>query len=339
MRLRPDQLTQNLVKGLLPVYIVSGDEPLLVQECSDAIRLSCRQQGFSREVLQVDASFDWNELLNCANAMSLFAERKLIELRMPTGKPGKVGSEAISEYINNASTDNVLLVTSNKVESTATRSKWYKSIESAGASIQVWPISAKELPQWIGRRLQLAGLKASPDAIEMLSERIEGNLLAAVQEIEKLKLLALTDIIDIETIASAVASSARYDVFGLADRALEGDARGSIRMLQGLRAEGTELTFILWALSKELRTLLQCKTLVDQGENIDRALQNARVWDKRKPLYKKAISRLSSKKLQQLINLASDVDRSIKGIKKANSWDLLEQLILKFAGKEIFPTV
>ncbi|MFT5691825.1 MAG: DNA polymerase-3 subunit delta [Oceanicoccus sp.] len=339
MRLRPDQLAQNLKKGLLSIYIVSGDEPLLIQECSDEIRLHCRKQGFSREVLHVDTSFDWNELHNCSNAMSLFAERKLIELRMPSGKPGKVGSEAISEYINNASPDNVLLVISNKIESAATRSKWYKNIESAGAGIQVWPISARELPQWIGRRLNQAGLKASPEAIALLSERIEGNLLAAVQEIEKLKLLAPSDIIDVDTITNAVANSARYDIFGLTDRALEGDAQGSVRMLQGLRAEGTELPIILWALSKELRILLQCRAQLDQGNDIERALQNMRVWDKRKPLIKKAISRLNKNNLRQLLSLATDVDRSIKGIKKGNSWDLLEQIVLMLAGTQVFAAI
>lgn len=332
MRLRPDQLSQNLNKALLPVYIVSGDELLLVQECADAIRLKCRQQGFSREVLPVDASFDWNELLASANAMSLFSEKKLIELRMPSGKPGKNGGQILTEYTSNASPDNVLLIICNKIDSASTRTKWYKNIEAAGAAIQVWPVTAQELPQWISRRLQQVGLRADTNAIQIISERVEGNLLAAAQEIEKLRLFTESDTVDADTVAAAVANSARYDVFGLVDRALEADAGGCLRMLQGLRAEGTEPTVILWALSRELRTLIQIDEQLSSGNGIDRVLQNFRVWDKRKALIKNALKRLSRQKFSHLIKLSNTIDQSIKGISKANKWDLLERLVLELAG-------
>lgn len=335
MRLRPDQLSQNLSKGLLPIYIASGDETLLVQECCDAIRSSCRKQGFSREVLDVDKSFDWAELFASANAMSLFSERKLIELRMPTGKPGTEGSKALVEYTANASPDNVLLIISNKVESSATRSKWYKAIENGGAAIQCWPIDARSLPRWIGQRLNQVGLKASNDAIQMLAERVEGNLLAAVQEIEKLRLYIEGDTVDADTIRAAVSDNARYDVFGLVDRALEGDASSSLRMLQGLKAEGTAAPAILWALSRELRTLCQCAEQLQQGNGIDQVLQSQRVWDKRKPLIKSALRRLKLKQLRQLIKLANQIDQAIKGMVKKQSWDLLEQLVLALAGKPL----
>ena len=332
MRLRSDQLQQNLSRGLSLLYIVSGDESLLVQECCDLIRRQCRQQGFSREVLHVDGNFDWNELLASANAMSLFSERKLIELRMPSGKPGDAGGKALTEYANSASADNVLLIICNKLEASSTRTKWYKNLETAGVAIPCWPIDVKQLPGWIGQRLQQAGLKANSEAIQMLADRVEGNLLAAVQEIEKLRLYTDADIIDAETITAAVADNARYDVFGLVDRALEGDASASLRMLQGLKAEGTESTVILWALSRELRTLCHCSEQLQQGNAIDRVLQNQRIWDKRKSITKKALSRLRVKQLQQLIKLANQIDQSIKGMNKHNSWDLLAQLVATLAG-------
>lgn len=335
MRLRPDQLTAQLSKQLSPIYIVSGEENLLVQESCDSIRRHCRQQGFSREVLYVETGFDWSELLDSANAMSLFAERKLIELRMPNGKPGDAGGKALTQYAANASPDNVLLIICNKLESASTRTKWYKTIEAAGCAIQCWPIEAKQLPRWINQRLEQAGLKASNEAIQLLAQRVEGNLLAAAQEIEKLKLYTDQSVIDSDTVLAAVADSARYDVFGLVDCALEGDCKASLRMLRGLKAEGTEPPVLLWALSRELRTLYHCAEQLEQGNGIDRVLQNQRVWDKRKALIKKALQRLRLKQLQQLISNAHQIDLASKGMSKANNWDLLEQLVASLAGARL----
>ncbi|MEE8059211.1 MAG: DNA polymerase III subunit delta [Pseudomonadales bacterium] len=336
MRLRPDQLQQNLNSNTLqPIYIVSGDETLLVQESCDAIRSSCRQQGFSREILYVESGFDWDELLASANAMSLFSERKLIELRIPTGKPGDKGGKALVAYTANISPDNVLLIICNKLESASTRTKWYKAVESAGVSIQCWPIDARNLPRWINQRLNQVGLKANAEAIQMLAERVEGNLLAAVQEIEKLHLYAEANVIDVDTVSAAVADNARYDVFGLVDRTLEGDATSSLRMLHSLKAEGTEPPVLLWALSRELRTLYHCAEQIQQGNGIERILQNQRVWDKRKPLIKNALRRLTVQQLQLLIKLAHQIDQSVKGMVKKQSWDLLEQLVLALAGRPV----
>lgn len=335
MRLRPDQLAQSLSKGLQAIYIVSGDETLLIQECCDAIRGHCRQQGFSREILTVDTSFDWSELTASSSAMSLFAERKLIELRIPSGKPGKEGSEALRHYTENLSPDNVLLIVSGKIDSASTRSKWYKTIETAGAAIQVWPISPKDMPRWIHNRLSSAGFTADQAAVQMLAERVEGNLLAAVQEIEKLRLFVEGNTIDINTIASAVSSSARYDVFGLVDTALDGDNSACIRMLSGLKAEGVEPPILLWALSRELRTLYHCQEQINQGNGIDRVLQNQRVWDKRKGLIKAALQRLKLNDLNKLIKHCAQIDLTIKGVTTGNSWDLLEQLVLDISGNHM----
>jgi DNA polymerase-3 subunit delta len=335
MQLRADQLQNQLNKQLSLLYIVSGEESLLVQECCDTIRLHCRKQGFSREVLHVETGFDWNELLASANTLSLFSERKLIELRLPTGKPGDAGGKALSEYAANASPDNVLLIICNKLESSSTRSKWYKNVEAAGSAIQCWPIDAKQLPRWISQRLSQAGLKANADAIDMLAQRVEGNLLAAVQEIEKLRLYTDSDVIDVDTIVAAVADNARYDMFGMVDRAMAGDISASLRMLRGLKAEGSEPPVLLWSLSRELRTLYQCAEQIEQGNGIDRVLQNLRVWDKRKALTKQALSRLRLKQLRKLIDLAYQIDLAIKGMSPNNPWDLLEQLVTTLAGARL----
>ncbi len=336
MKVGPEQLKQQLKKNLQPIYITHGDEPLLVQECCDTIRSHCREQGFSeREVLNVEAGFDWQNLLASASAMSLFSDRKLIELRLPTGKPGDAGGKTLVEYAGIAPADNVLLIICGKLEGSSTRTKWYKSIEAAGAAVQIWPVDARQLPQWLEQRLAQLKLSASPDALQMLAERVEGNLLAAVQEIEKLRLYAEGDTVDVDTITATVANNARYDVFGLVDRALQGDAGGSYKMLQGLKAEGTEAPIVLWALSREIRTLAQCAEQLEQGNGIERVLQNQRIWDRRKPITKAALKRIRAKNFRKMLQLATLIDQSIKGMNKLNSWDLLAQLTLGLAGKPI----
>lgn len=334
MKLRPDQLGSKLDQGLAPIYLVSGNETLLVQECCDAIRRRCRQQQFSREVLHVEKGFDWNELLASAAEMSLFSEQKLIELRMPTGKPGDAGSKALVQYAanaakDNAPTENVLLIICNKLESATTRSKWHKAVDANGVTVACWPVEARQLPRWINQRLQQAGLSASHDAVQILADRVEGNLLAAAQEIEKLKLYGDGEVIDADRIIASAANNARYDLFALVDKALQGDSPNSLKMLRGLRAEGTEPPVVLWAFSRELRTLYRCAEQIEGGNGIDRVLQNQRVWDKRKALTKAALHRLKSAELRSLIKLANHVDQTIKGLNRGNSWDLLEQLVLR----------
>lgn len=336
MRLRIDQLAKQLSGGLLPVYIVSGDETLLVQEACDAIRKSCREQGFTeREVLHVDTGFDWQELHSHANALSLFSDKKLIELRLPNGKPGDAGGKALTGYTSSPSPDNVLLIICNKLDASSTRTKWYKTVESAGASIQTWPIPPQQLPQWIRQRLSQAGLTADQDVCDLLAARNEGNLLAAVQEIEKLKLFSDSGSLDLNTVSSVVADNARYDVFTLVDRAMQGDAATSLKILRGLQAEGTDVLSILWALSREIRVLSQCANEVEQGNGIEQVLQNQRVWDKRKALTKTALKRLPLKTLHQLLRLANQIDQAAKGMEKDNPWDMLSRLTLDFAGKPV----
>ncbi|MCP8897924.1 DNA polymerase III subunit delta [Gilvimarinus xylanilyticus] len=332
-KVRPDQLARAASQSLAPIYLISGDEPLLVQEACDSLRHIAREQGFSeRELHHVDPSFDWGQLHTAATSLSLFASKKLIELRLPTGKPGDKGARALGEYAQTPSDDNLLLIVSGKLDSSTTRSKWYKALDNAGVHVPIWPIDPPQLPRWIEQRMQKAGLSADSGAIDLLASRIEGNLLAAVQEIEKLKLLAPEGRVDAELMASVVADSARYDVFGLADRALAGDARGAVKSLQGLKTEGTEAPAILWALTRDIRQLLQVTSLIEQGKHPDWAMKQAKVWGKRQGLFGGALRRLKRPHLELLLRQANGVDRAIKGMRNADPWDDMLDLVLTLSG-------
>jgi DNA polymerase-3 subunit delta len=326
MRLRPEQVQKHIAQQVAPVYLLSGEEILLVQECADAIRAGCRAQGFSeRQVFHVDARFDWQIVDDEISAMSLFADKKLIELRLPTGKPGDAGGATLEHYVQNPNPDTVLLVICDKMDSSTTRTKWYKAIETHGVAVPVWPIEPAQLPRWIEQRLRQLGLTASPDAIQLLAERVQGNLLACAQEIEKLALYTDASHIDLDVVAAAVADSARYDVFGMADQALAGQTAGALRALAGLRGEGEEPPVILWALTKELRILSE---FVEQGLSPDRAIDSAGVWEKRKPLVRQALQRVSRAYVTKLLTLAQQVDAAIKGAAPDDPWLLLDRLVL-----------
>jgi DNA polymerase-3 subunit delta len=329
VQLRPENLGPHLAKQLLPVYLVSGDEPLLVQECCDQIRAKARADGcIERQIIEGGAAkFDWSALRHGATEMSLFAERKLIELRLPSGKPGAEGSKAFSEYLEIASGDDVLLIIAGKIDKQSQNSKWHKALDKAGATIQIWPIKTQELPRWMQQRLKVAGLDIDREALQLLCDRIEGNLLAAVQEIEKLKLLAKNNHITTDTVTASVSDNARYNVFGLADNALKGDATASLRMLHGLRSEGVEATVALWALAREIRTLYEAQLDCDQGNSPQQALNARKVWNNRMPFMQAALSRHSSDSLAGLIEQAAMVDGSIKGYADGSPWDRLERLV------------
>lgn len=332
-KLRPDQLKAALNKKLSSAYIVSGDEPLLAQEACDSIRQAARKAGFTeRELHHVEAGFDWDQLLTSANSLSLFAERKIIELRIDNGKPGDKGSKALVSYCERLPEDTLLLITLPKLDGASQRSKWFKAVEKVADFIQIWPITGPQLPRWIDQRIAQAGMSASPEAVEILAARIEGNLLAAAQEIEKLKLLAGDGQITADLIASSVADSARYDVFSLTDKALHGDARSAVKTLHGLKGEGTDATVILWALAREIRTLCQIANNMQQGQGFDQAAKSAGVWDKRKALVSNALRRLKLNQLQMLLRKANGVDKSIKGLRNADVWDELMDLTLNLSG-------
>ncbi len=335
MRLRQDQLPQQLSKQLLPVYLVSGDELLLRQESCDLIRRHCRDSGFGeREVYEVDNSFDWGRLSGASHELSLFAERKLIELRL-TGKAGKEGSAALCDYLEHADDSNVLLISCPRMDRSALNAKWAKAVDKAGAVIQVWPVDRAQLPRWLDQRFKAAGLNADRQALELLADRVEGNLLAAAQEVEKLRVLSDGAQISADMVAATVASSARYDVFKLIDNALKGDAATALHMLHSLQAEGAEGIPLLGAISREIRILFGLASAVAAGGGIERALDEARVWDKRKPLYKAVLQRLPRQRLGELLQNAARIDLAQKGQSPEDPWLLLGQLVAALAGREL----
>ncbi|MBR9911846.1 MAG: DNA polymerase III subunit delta [Gammaproteobacteria bacterium] len=331
--LPPEQLNRALGRGLTAAYLVSGDEPLLVQEACDSIRAAARKDGFSeRELHHVGPDFDWNVLLTSVNSLSLFAERKIYELRIANGKIDEAGNKALQHYCERPPEDNLLLIVLPKLSKGAQRSKWYQAIDACGTVVQVWPISPQQLPGWLDKRIKQAGLRADPDTIDLLAARTEGNLLAAVQEIEKLKLLCEDDFISADIVAGAVADSARYDVFSLVDKALHGDARAAVKTLHGLKGEGTDATVVLWALAREIRTLSQIAHGLENGQSFDRIARSSGVWDKRKPLVSRAAKRLRSNQLQLLLRKANSVDKTIKGLRSGDAWDELMDLVLNLSG-------
>jgi len=334
MRLKPEHLAKHLQQSTLsPVYFITGDESLIVQESADAIRSNARQQGFSdRELFHAEANFDWNQLLIEANSMSLFAEKKILEVRLPTGKPNDKG-KAFLEYAAKPPADTLLLIIGPKIDATTLRSKWAKTLESCGTLIQVWPVNAAQLPNWIKRRLRQADIRASDQAVEVLADRVEGNLLAAAQEIEKLRLLAIDGEVDAQTMSTVVADSARYNVFNLVDKILEGDSQTVARNLRGLQDEGAEPGAILWALGRELRLLIKASEAVGRGEHLDWALGNLKVWDKRKPLVRNALQRIKPAHLKLMLRQCGGIDRAIKGMSDASPWEELTSLALGFSGQ------
>ncbi len=332
MRLRLDQLDKHLGSALVPVYLISGDEPLLVQEAADAIRAAARSQNYTeREVLDADTAFNWGALRGASQSMSLFSDKKILDLRI-AGKAGREGSLAICEYCDSASDDTLLLITCGRLDRASLGTKWVKSVEKRGALIQIWPVERQQLPNWLQQRAQKRGLNIDRPALEVLADRVEGNLLAAAQEIEKLHVLAGDKTVSADAVDSLVASSARYDVFKLIDCVLQGQTSTALRMIHSLHGEGAESIPLMGAISKELRSLHQCAQLLATGNGIERVLENAKVWDKRKPLYKQALQRLPLTQLATLLAFAQDIDLCQKGQRAGNPWEMIDQLVCQLAG-------
>ena len=338
MKLYPDKLAAQLNKGLSRAYIVSGDEPLLVQESCDLIRAGLKARGFAeRDLFHVEAGFDWNSLLFSANSMSLFSQQRLIEVRLASGKPGDAGGKALIQLVSQLNEDTVLLLVLPRLDQSSQRTKWFKTIESDAAFVQVWPIEARELPRWLDARFRQAGLKATRDAVRIMATRLEGNLLAAVQEIQRLKLIVSGREVDVEDVIDGVADSARYDVFKLIDAAMLGDMNRCVRMTTGLKAEGVEPLFVVNMLSRELRSLESMKSQVINGKNQREVFKKARVWDKKVPMVTRCLERHDLRKLQELQVSLGTIDRMVKGIVAGEAWQELQTVILDLAGATLMP--
>jgi DNA polymerase-3 subunit delta len=334
LKLRVDQIAQHLQGGLKPVYLLSGDEALQMMEVSDAIRRAARAAGYSdRQVLEVDSSFDWRDLGGLSSNLSLFAELKLIDLRIPTGKPGRDGAAALGDYCNNLPADTILLISSGKLDAAQTKSKWYQTIEKVGATVQIWPVDIGQLPQWIVQRARALGFDLSVDAAQLLSERVEGNLLACAQELEKLKLLYPQQAqLGFDEVDQASGESSRYNIFTLVDAALAGERARVCRIMSGLEGEGVEPVQVAWALDREIRMMATISEAVARGERPEQAMTQQHVWQKRKPLVQAGLQRHPVKRWRQLQLRMGRLDRLIKSSEQGNSWDELLQLSLIIAG-------
>ncbi len=340
MKINFNNLEHHLSSSLQAIYIVSGDEPFQVQQAVKMIRDKARELEYSnRDLLFVEKGFSWHEFSMSNDSLSLFAEKKIIELRMLNGKPGKEGGKILQEYCDNISTDTLLLIITNKLEKATTQTKWYKSIVNAGVAVTIWPIEGDELRRWVSSRLKLRNLTATQDALLLLIDRVEGNLLAADQEIEKLALICTSGEVTLDTVELTVADSARYDLFKLVDAALNADLQHITRILYGLKAEGITPILVNWAISREIRSLLKMKTSLDNGNALEQIFRQNGVWDKRKSMLRNALTRHSVASLQALLRKANKTDRIIKGNEIGNIWDELLQLSLGIAGLRYLPAM
>lgn len=330
MNLRPDQLAASLTKPLALVYLVSGDEPMQKMEATDLLRKTCRDQGYSeRETFEVDANFDWHQFTEAAASMSLFAEKRVLDLRLPSARPGKQGSQALKQYLSNPAPDTLLLITCGKLDASAKNSAWYKALEHSGVVIQCWPVAVDKLHAWVQRRFQSRDMQADREVVDYVCQHVEGNLLAAAQEIDKLHLLLGSGKIAIENVRNAVTGNSRFNVFELADCVLKGEQTRVLTILGGLRAEGVEPILILWALTKDIRLM---NTVAADLSTADYVLARAGVWKSRLGLFRTCLSRHGRKTLRELLKFCARIDGMTKGVEKANVWDEIQQLSHRLAG-------
>jgi DNA polymerase III subunit delta len=323
MQLRAGELGAQLAKSLLPAYVIHGDEPLLALEAADAVRAAARRAGYSeRDLLEPGRGFDWSEFTHATLSMSLFAEKKIVELRLPSGKPGNPGGEAIAAYCERPNPDQLLLVTLPRLDRSGQGSPWFNALARLGAIVDVWPIDRARLPAWIAERLARQQQRASREVLEFLAERVEGNLLAAHQEVQKLALLAPAGELSLEAVQSGVASVARYDPYDAAQALLSGNLGRYARVIEGLRAEGEAPPFVLFVLSSALFALQEVSRGGSAERIFNRTLRRA---------VEGALGRFTPKRIDRAIVQAAQIDRTIKGVAPGDPWESFIRLGLNLA--------
>jgi DNA polymerase III subunit delta len=333
MRIGTEQLQQHLARDLKPLYAVFGDEELLALEAADRIRARARADGYTeRQVLTADSGFRWSELAFAGNSQSLFAARRILELRIPTGKPGNEGAEALQRYCQALPPDTVTLVQLPGIEWRAQKTGWFESLEHAGVAVEAKAVSRKALPDWLAGRLRAQNQDADRETLEFIADRVEGNLLAAHQEVQKLALLLPAGTVAHEQVREAVLDVARYDVFNLGEALLEGDVLRLARMIDGLRSEGTAPPLVLWAIAEEIRTIGRVLEAVAAGKTPSQMWRELRVWgSNHQALMQQNLRRYSREQVEAGIAHAARVDRMVKGLIRGDLWDELLQLALRFA--------
>ncbi len=334
MQLRPDQLAAHLRRQTLaPVYFISGDEPLQQLECGDQLRAAARAGGYAeRVVLDVDKDFAWDSLTRTLAERSLFGDRQLVELRMTTPRPGREGGKVLADCAGQAAEDKLLLIRAGKLDKAALQTKWLRAIEKAGVLIRVWPIAPAQLPDWIQRRMQALQKQISAEAARLIAERVEGNLLAARQELEKLALLIDKDTIEIEDALGAVADSARYDVFAMIESACLGDARRALLMLNGLRREGGEPLALFGALMWEFRRACSMAAELEAGAGLGELFARYKIWQQRQRPLGAVLKRHSAARLRRLLRHCAAIDKTLKSSRREEGWDQLGALLLAISG-------
>ena len=345
MQLAANQLAHHLQKGLRPLYTLHGDEALLVQEAADAIRAAARAQGFSERTVHAvaGARFDWSAVLAAGQSMSLFAERQIVEIRIPSGKPGKDGGAALQQLAESAAgnTDVLTLVLLPRLDRQTKSGAWFSALDGAGATVQIDPVERAALPQWIAQRLaaqqqRVVAGEEGQRALAFFADRVEGNLLAAHQEIAKLALLYPAGELSVEQIEAAVLNVARYDVFKLSEAVLDGQRARVQRMLDGLQAEGEAEVLVHYALAEDIRALKRVKDAVGEGRPLPMALREQRVWGLRERLFERVLPRLTDMQLANLLHAAHQVDGIVKGLKHPGwpqePWPALHRLAQSLCG-------
>lgn len=336
MKLPADRLASHLARGVGPLYILSGDEPLLVDEALGLLRERARAAGCGeREVHVVERGFDWAALGVGMKSLSLFSSRRLVELRLPGGKPGDEGARFLAELAGQPGADHVCVVVLPALNATAQRAKWAAALAASGVWVELRTPTQAQLPGWLQRRLEAAGLRAEPAAVELLATLVEGNLLAAKQEIDKLGLLAGPAGVTPALVREAVADGARFDIFQLSDAALAGDAARAARVLAGLRREGQSEVLVLWALARDILSLADVLVRVAGGSSPERAMQEAGIWRSRQEAFGRAARRCRGTDLARLLRSAALADRVVKGLRPGNPWNALQELAMAFCGSPL----
>ena len=331
MQVRPEQLAGHLQRGLKPVYLVSGDEPLQFNEAIDAVRTAARQQGFTeRTVLDVEAGFDWSRLAEAGATLSLFADRRLLELRLPSGRPGAEGARTLAAFASEPGDDVILLVGAGRIDARAKRAEWYRALERAGTSIEVWPKERSVLPAWIRDRVRTRGLSASSEAVEELADRCEGNLAYGAQTIERLALLVSGGRIELDDVLDGAAHGARFTSFDLVDATLAGHAPRALQVLAGLESEGEPPPAVIGALAWQVRTVARIGRDLERGATIDDAIRPFPAWRRRRRQVLAALERRPSRTWGERLSALARLDAVAKGAVAGDVWDGLRRLVLDF---------
>ena len=331
MKVRAEQLAGSLQRGLAPVYLIGGEEPLLLQECCDAVREAARAQGFiERELLQAERGFDWS-LLQQAAAPSLFASQKIIDLRIRTGKPGRDGGKALTEWAETPDPNIILLVSCEKWDASSRKAKWAGALEKAGQRVDIWPIKAAELPRWLSQRMAQHGMQPEPEVLELLADRLEGNLLAARQEIDRLALLKGAGTVSVDDVMRAVADSSRFDAFALGEHMLSGNLRDGLRVAAGLHRMDTPLPLVVGALIRELKTTEAFRLAMRGGENESVVFRRLNVWSNKQNTIRSAARRLNTRRLFGAFRQLALIDRQSKGRAGGDAWQSLDALLMQLS--------